>query len=196
MKRSGLVLLALLAFTLSSCGSAPKEQFYTLRPIAERDPAISSPGFSVSVGPVTVPQLVARQQIVLTRSDNLVEILEQTRWAAPLENIMGHVIASNLAQLTGNPRMAIYSPDTRVDADYRVAVDVLRFESVLGTGSSLDARWTIRNTDEKVLNTGRTIISEPTHSQEVTALLMAHDRILATLSRNIVQALFDARSYR
>lgn len=196
MKRVWLGLLTLLTFTLSSCGSTPQEQFYTLRPTAERDPAIVSPAFSVSVGPVTVPELVARQQLVLTHSDNLVEILEQTRWAAPLESILGQVIASNLGQLTGNLQIAVFSPDNRVHADYRVAVDVLRFDSVPETGAGLDARWTIRDVDEKVLSTGRSITSEPTPGGDVTALIMAHDHLQAGLSRSILQALLQLKPSR
>lgn len=197
MKLSSIALLtSLIVAALSGCGSAPKEHFYTLRAIAERDPAAANPAYSVSVGPVTVPELVERQQLVLTRNDNQVEILEQTRWAASLQNIIGHVIASNLTQLTGNPRMAVYSPDTTVDADYHVAVDVLRFESVLGTAASLDAKWTIRTADEQVLKSGRTIISEPTRGQDLTALLTAHDRLLVTLSRDIAQVLINRKPSR
>ncbi|MDY7564617.1 PqiC family protein [Pseudomonas sp. RTC3] len=197
MKLSSIALLAsLIAAALSGCGSAPKEHFYTLRAVAERDPAASNTAYSVNVGPVTVPELVERQQLVLTRNDNQVEILEQTRWAASLQSIIGHVIASNLTQLTGNPRMAVYSPDTTVDADYHVAVDVLRFESVLGTAASLDARWTIRTADEQVLKSGRTIISEPTRGQDLTALLAAHDRLLATLSRDIAHVLINRKPSR
>jgi len=197
MKLSSIALLtSLIVAALSGCGSAPKEHFYTLRAIAERDPAAANAAYSVSVGPVTVPELVERQQLVLTRNDNQVEILEQTRWAASLQSIIGHVIASNLTQLAGNPRTAVYSPDTTVDADYHVAVDVLRFESVLGTAASLDARWTIRTADEQVLKSGRTIISEPTHGQDLTALLTAHDRLLATLSRDIAQVLINRKPSR
>lgn len=197
MKLSSIALLAsLIVAALSGCGSAPKEHFYTLRAIAERDPAAANAAYSVNVGPVTVPELVERQQLVLTRNDNQVEILEQTRWAASLQSIIGHVIASNLTQLAGNPRMAVYSPDTTVDADFHVAVDVLRFESVLGTAASLDAKWTIRTADEQVLKSGRTIISEPTHGQDLTALLMAHDRLLAALSRDIIQVLINRKPSR
>ena len=77
-----------------------------------------------------------------------------------------------------------------------MAVDVLRFESVLGTAASLDARWTIRTADEQVLKSGRTIISEPTRGQDLTALLTAHDRLLATLSRDIAQLLINRKPSR
>lgn len=195
MKLGSLVLFSsLVIMVMSGCSSSPKESFYTLRAVAERDPTISTSASSwVNVGPVSVPELVDRPQVVLTNNDNQVEILEQTLWAATLQSIIGQVIAGNLTQLTGNPKIALYSKDTMADADYQVAIDVLRFDSVLGSAASLDAKWVIRTADGHVFKTGRSIISEPARGNDnVAALMAAHDKILAAVSRVIAQVLFKS----
>lgn len=194
MKHHVLVLAAGLALaTLGGCASAPEERFYTLSAVATANPAAPRATYTVAVGPVTVPDTVDRPQLVLRLDANRVAIQEHTRWAAPLQSGIGQVVAANLAQLLGGARVAAYPQNATTDPDYRVAVDVQRFESAPGTAASLDALWTIRSTQGTVLKAGRTTVSEPAPGSDTEALVAAHDRALATLSRDIARFLPGTR---
>ena len=52
------------------------------------------------VGPVTVPELVDRPQMVTRVSDNEVAVNEFARWGESLKSNIPRVIASNLVKLT------------------------------------------------------------------------------------------------
>lgn len=183
----------LILTTLGGCASPPDERFYTLSAIAAADPAMAARAYTVSVGPVSVPEMVDRPQLVLRLDANRVAILEHERWAAPLPSGIGQVVATNLAQLLGDVRVAVYPQNATANPDYRVALDVQRFESTPGAAASLDVLWTIRNAKGVLVKASRSTVSEPARSADTEALVAAHDRALAALSRDIARALPTAR---
>ncbi|HYH42603.1 MAG TPA: ABC-type transport auxiliary lipoprotein family protein, partial [Burkholderiales bacterium] len=65
--RSTIVLAALLSALAAGCGTPPQERFFTLAADAasETRSTASGIGFTIVVGPVTVPEMVDRPQIVL-----------------------------------------------------------------------------------------------------------------------------------
>lgn len=195
MKRHALVLVAGLALaTLGGCASAPEERFYTLSAVATADPPVARAAYSVAVGPVSVPEMVDRPQLVLRLDANRVAILEYARWATPLQSGIGQVVAANLAQLLGDgARVAAYPQGAMAEPDYRVAVDVQGFESAPGATASLDVLWTIRSARGVLVKAGRSTISEPARGSDTEALVAAHDRALAALSRDIARSLLSAR---
>src|SRR5947208_2171931 len=114
---------ALVAMLLSACSSPLKERFYTLD--APEPPAAAAGAPSIAVTSVSVPDLVDRPQIVVRMGPHQVGIGEQARWAEPLRSAIARVVAANLATAL-NGRVA---PQRAGDADYRVALEVQRFES-------------------------------------------------------------------
>ena len=89
--------LALLL--LSACGSPPRERFYTLD--APEPPVAADGAPSISVGPVSIPELVDRPQLVVRVRPNEVVLTEQERWAEPLRGAITRVVAANLAAALG-----------------------------------------------------------------------------------------------
>src|SRR5438067_5235774 len=123
---------ALLALVLCACSSAPTERFYTLSSSAGAAPAASGRPYLVAVGPVTVPAMVDRPQIVLSVATNRVSLQEQSRWAEPLKESIPRVVAGNLAMLLAGAQVATESQNAIAAADCRVVLDIQRFDSVLG----------------------------------------------------------------
>lgn len=189
MKRlTFLVILCAVAAGLAGCASTPQAQFYTLSP--SPPPAAAPPaGCSVSVGPVSVPAVVDRQQIVVRTGPNQVSIDEFNRWASPLKSDIARVVAENLVSMLGTPQVSVFPQSPAAGASYRVAIDVLRFDSVPGGASTLDALWTVRSSKPEESRSGRTVLSEPTQSGGYTALVAAHSRALGKLSADIADAI-------
>src|SRR5215210_1039873 len=174
-------LLCVLIFA-TGCGTPPQERFFTLasdRPSPASFTSASA-AFVVMVGPVTVPDVVDRPQLVLRTSPSRVEIAEQARWAAPLKNEIARVVADHLAQLLQGSRTATSAERASGTPDYRVLIDVQRFESTPQEGATVQAAWTVRNRDGSALN-GRSLVSEPA-AAGYDALVAAHSRALATVS--------------
>jgi uncharacterized lipoprotein YmbA len=195
LKPRRLAILLLLV-AVAGCGSTPRERFYTLAADGPQQ-RVQSAGyeFSVAVGPVTVPAIVDRPQMVLRTGRNRVIVAEQSRWAAPLTDSIARVIAGNLAQLMGMARVSAYSESMSADADYRVPIDVQRFESAPGDAATVEVVWAVRAAG-RTLRAGRSSIREPVGGGGDEALVAAHQRALAAVSRDIAAALRDVGSPR
>jgi uncharacterized lipoprotein YmbA len=174
---------------LVGCGSSPTASFYTLRGGPELQTSTATATYRVVVGPLTIPDLIDRPQLVLSKPGNQVMVSEQVRWAAPLRSELPRVIASNLAQILKDARVSAYPQSSDVNTDYVVAVDIVRFDSVVGDTATLEALWTVRpgkGGDEK---NGRSVLQEKTNGSGYGDLVAAHERALSTLSREIAEAI-------
>jgi uncharacterized lipoprotein YmbA len=166
-----------LVLMLSACvGNPPRESFFTLD--APEPPKAAADAPSVAVGPVTIPEMVDRPQIVVRLGPNQVQILEQARWAEPLKSAIPRVVAANLATALG----ARLAPGGKSDADYRVALDVQRFESP-SDAVLIEALWTVTSKDGK--RSGRSIVREKIAARDYGSLAAAHSAALAAMSREI-----------
>jgi uncharacterized lipoprotein YmbA len=140
------------------------------------------------VGPVSVPAVVDRPQIVVSAGPNQVRLDEFNRWASPLQNDIARVVAENLVALLGTARVILLAQTSSADADYRAAIEVQRFESAPGEAATLDAVWTVRRTKDGRSETGRTTVREAAQDKGYDALAAAHSRALARLSQDIAGA--------
>jgi uncharacterized lipoprotein YmbA len=181
---TAIAALCIFAGLAAGCASTPVTRFYTLSAAAA--PTTTSSNLSVAVGPVSVPAVVDRPQIVVTTGPNQVRLEEFNRWASPLQNGIGRVVAENLVAMLGTPRVTL-SPQT-LSADYRAAIEVQRFESAPGEAAMLDAVWTVSRTKDGKSQTGRTTVREVASDKGYDALAAAHSRALASLSREIADA--------
>lgn len=177
-----------LAALICGCASSAPSRFYTLSTVPA---AVVAPqaDYSVSVGPVTVPAVVDRPQIVIKSGPNQVLIKEFDRWAAPLKDDIGRVVAENLSATLGTVQVTIFPQSPSVGASYRVAIDILHFDSDLGKAANLDAVWTVKSAKNGILRFGRTTLAEATQGAEFDALVAAHSRALGRLSTDIARAI-------
>ncbi len=187
MRRSvPCVVLLALAAAAAGCAS-PRSSFYTLNATASPRPAAAD--YAVSVGPVSVPSTVDRPQIVLRVAPHEVAVDQFHRWASPLPEAIGRVVAEDLAALLGTPHVTVFPGRTPAAARYRVLVDVIRFDSAPGEAATLDAAWTVRTTPDGAARAGRTMSAEPVPGREFAALAAAHSRALGRLSADVADAI-------
>lgn len=138
----------------------------------------------IDVQSVVVPAQVARNQLVARVSDTRVEVLEDERWASPLsDEIRAALSIATTQQLGGlNTR---FSEEKGAVPIYRVAADVQRFESWLGSRVVVDAIWSIRSPGEAGAKlTCRSSVAEPVASG-YDALVDGHRRALTTIARQL-----------
>jgi len=181
-----IVLLFALVVLGAGCASQPSK-FYTLSPTAE--PGEAKESFSVAVGPVYIPPLVDRPQMVVNVGPNQVGIDEVNRWASPLQNEIARVVAQNLARKLGTQMVSVFPQSTATGASYRVMIDVMRFESAPGKSVNLDCIWNVRGAKEKSFRSGRTTVSEAVSDGSTAGLVAAHSRALGRLSGDVAEAI-------
>jgi len=182
---ANFTLLAFVAVFAAGCASAPA-RFYTLNSTA-KGAGTSTANFAVAVGPVTLPAEVDRPQFTVQVTPNRVAVDEFNRWAAPLNENIARVIAGDLATLLGTPRVTTGTLTT-FNPDYRVTLDIQKFESLPGKSVQLEAVWLVRKSAGGVSLSGRTIASEPAPG-DYEALAAAHSRALARVSSDLAAAI-------
>lgn len=184
MRLAAITGACAVAALVVGCGSTPASRFYTLNGTATPSPPAAKP-VSVVVGPVTIPATVDRPQMVVSTGANQVELDEFNRWASPLQNDISRVVAENLGALLGAPRV---TQTLGVDSDFRVAIEVQRFESTPGDSAMFDAAWVVRRLKDGRSETGRTTVREPAPQKGYDALVAAHSRAVGRLSTDIANA--------
>ena len=98
------------------------------------------------------------------------------------------VIAENLSQLLGTQRVVTFSQNAVRHAEYRVLVDIQRFDSTIGQNVMIDALWTVRRVPNGQTRTGRSLVRESAAGEGYDALVEAHNRALARVSHDIAEA--------
>lgn len=170
-----------------SCASSPAS-FYTLNAV-ENTTATPLPSVSIAVEPVSIPESIDRPQMVLQKGTNEVMVDELNRWAASPRDSIQRVVMENLSHLLGTSRVYRYLPGPITSSDYRIEIEVLRFDATLGQATFLDAIWTIRKGDREETKTGRTTSHQKVADQSYEALAAAHSQALGALSRDMAKAI-------
>ena len=180
-----LVSIAFFA-SAAGCSTAPA-RFYSLDSTATADsnPAAHA---SVMVGPVTIPASVDQPEFVVRVAANRVEVDEFNRWVSPLNDGIARAVAGDLVVLLGSPDVAA-AQLANFNPDYRVTIDVQRFDSIRGDAAVVEAVWTVKKTVGGETRSGRTVAREPVQGQGFDALAAAHSRALTRMSGDIAAAI-------
>jgi uncharacterized lipoprotein YmbA len=181
--RLWLASLALLA----ACGTPAKLNYYTLA-VSPPSPPGASPAASapsVYVGPVTIPETVDRPQMVKRLDANQVDFVDLERWAEPLKTAIPRVVAEAISRELGGATVMTSRQSATLAFDYRVALDVQRFDFSAGDGAAVDALWTIRAEKDAVLRTGRSEARAPAAGGGPEAMAAAESLALEKVAREI-----------
>lgn len=182
----------LLLLLVAACGTAPKEHFYTLSspPPAESNVPAT---ITIAITGVAVPESVDRTPMVIRTGPNQVDIEDLHRWAEPLKAAIPRVLAANLAGELGTARVVAGRYAQGQGADYRVTVDVRRFESSFAEGATLEADWTVAGPSGAPI-TGHTLAREAAAPGDHAGIAAAHSRALARLAKEIAGAIARPRA--
>lgn len=189
MKRAA-VLLALLL--LAGCGSSPPTQHYTLDPIPSRQPAAMVSGAPIKVAAVHIPPSLDRQEMVREGADHKVEVSDQNRWSAPLDQMIQGVLTQDLTQRL--PAGMVVLPQEPARGDVRqVVLDILQFAQAGGNAVTFDGSWSLlrAGSDNAALNR-RVHLTENAASASYADQVGAMSRILGQIADQIATALPDA----
>ncbi|WP_246529981.1 PqiC family protein [Paraburkholderia podalyriae] len=181
------LILALVGALLGACKS-PTTNFYTLSPDESLTSTGASPPIAAVIGPVTIPDVVDRPQIVTRIGNNEVEVNEFDRWAQPLNGGIGRAIAADLGALLNSQQISVFDAVRDPSAVWHVRVDVMRFESVPGRDVTVDVLWAVRPPGNGRAVTGRSVARETVSGPGFEPIIAAHDRALASVSRDIAAA--------
>lgn len=180
-----------MALLLGGCATSPPVRYYSL---AMPDVAALEPGEGVpivSIGPLDFPAYLSRLQMV-TRAENAeLRVDDYHRWAAPLDDEFGRVVAAHVENRLGRAAVVAFPYSGVGRPEFRVYGSVSRFEVDAAGEAVLIIQWSIMDSDD-------TLVSSPQRSRytsvasspgSVDARVAAMDATLAQLSDDIVDRL-------
>ena len=186
-------LISLSACTLlSACISTPPTQFYVLEPLSEPPPSSTAAEKKrqIGIGPVSIPTLLERKQIVTRLPDNSVKIAEFHQWASPLKDNVAQVLTHNLATLQAGDLIRAYPWSAYGAVDYRIIIDIIRFDTRPEQTVNFEANWAIMNEkNHTLLSNGRTKIEHPLNDPSYPSTVKALSKILSEFSQELSTAL-------
>lgn len=152
MTTTRFAVLALLA-AVASC-AAPPDHFHTLRPAIAPAPASAREAPRLlAVGPVTVPDSLARDEWVIRTGDTGAMVYDHQLWTQGLGADVAQSLADYLNRAAlpdglwadAGPTGSGSGADLERPAPLRLRVQVLRFDSMLAPSPAVadQVRWTI-----------------------------------------------------
>ncbi|MGR8998814.1 MAG: PqiC family protein [Gammaproteobacteria bacterium] len=190
-----LIMLCISAL-LSACASTPTN-FYTLEslsrpPVATTTTSAKKP--LIGIGPLSLPALLDRKGIVTRTENNSVQIAEFDQWAAPLKDNVITVLSKNVAALQPNAIVRSYPWSVYGNVDYRVIVDISRFDTQPGKSATLEASWAImEEKNHTIVSNGQAKIQQPLNDSSYVSATQALSKLLSEFSQQITLALLQVR---
>jgi uncharacterized lipoprotein YmbA len=206
MMRIGFLKTVTLVVTfttllLTGCGSSsPRVDFYTLNPLtgmqAEANTPAADQKLSIGVGPVEIPEILDRPQIVTRSGPNKLNVDEFHRWAGRLDESFAQVLAQNISLLLATDQVAVYPWQADFKPRYRIALKISYFEGQWGKDVLLEAIWSVTSRQSQQTHRMRkSVINEPLSPEpDYEALVAAHSRAIAQLSREIAKEIQNLQS--
>jgi uncharacterized lipoprotein YmbA len=195
------LVFAFTSLLLAGCGgSTQRVEFYTLNPLSGMQAKANTPAadqeLSIGVGPVEIPEMLDRPQIVTRSGPNKLNIDEFNRWAGRLDENFARVLAQNISSLLGTDQVAVYPWQADFKPRYRIPMKIRYFEGQWGKDVLLEAVWSVASQQRKQTNSVRkSVIKEPLSPEpDYEALVAAHSRAIAQLSREIVKEIQNLQS--
>jgi uncharacterized lipoprotein YmbA len=189
----------LLALFVAGCASSPPTNLYTLSavdaPPAEGR-ASKSTSAVVAVGPVTLPDYIDRPQIVTRQGAYRLELAAYDQWAAPLYDMLPRVLIENLALRLPSDRVVSFPQVSEASFDYRIAVDVSRFDVDATGQATLAARWQLyARSTQRALLVADDVLQRRSEGEGYGSYAASLSGVLADLADRIAQALNSARAF-
>jgi uncharacterized lipoprotein YmbA len=197
MNRTHL-LVVLLSLLLAGCIGSPTRPstFYVLSadagvPVATRE-APAAP-LSVGLGPVELPDVLDRPQIVTRPDPNRVDLAEFDRWGGDLGKDLSRVLAQNLMGRLNTDAVMLYPWSSSRRPDFEVSIQFFRFDGELGKRAELEGVWRLSDTRRDCEPVSRRFrIVETPASSGYAGLVSAISRGVAKLSEEIAAAVAAA----
>ena len=143
-----IIILVSLIPLLTACigGTSPKTNFYTLdqsAPSVTRPDQTNRDNMAIGLGPIVIPNMLKRPQIVSRDGQHGVVLSEFHHWAGNLNTNMMQVISQELRAQINTDRVFHYPWPAYRQLDYQIRIDVTRFDGVIGGNVGLSGSWTL-----------------------------------------------------
>jgi len=145
--------VAIVGALLVACASSPPMHYYTLTEVLAPSRLTLPEGMDpIRLDRVTIPTELDRSQIVRRLDSTQLQIVEDVRWAAPLDETIRRTLSNDIAARL--PQGAVANPNEPSVGEKRqsLAVDFSEFYGDTGCAVTLRAAWTLKQSDSNSLH--------------------------------------------
>ncbi len=146
-------------------------------------------GQTIGVGPVSLPSYLGRTRMVTRVTDNELRFAETERWAEPLGDAFLSALGRDVGFLLQADEILLYPWYRTESPDYTVRIDVARFERDTSGAVSLVGQWEVRRGSGETVAGGVIEAREPVEAPTFKASAAAQSRLVASLARQIADAI-------
>jgi len=204
MKRANcLQLLGLMCgvgLLLSGClikpGRVPTRHFVLAPTPAPKRAQVAAQPLSAEVGFVKLPSYLLRDAIVVRKSANEIEYLEDALWAERLDQSFQRVLSDSLSSLLASEQIHLSAAER---GEVRVSVDVKQFDVDTQGRGTLIASWRLTLPGSNQLaKSGQTHLTRPGPSPLANPQVIATtlSALTAEFSQGLAQAIRKAAQAR
>ena len=192
MRRKFLALTgsSVLALLGACASNAPAPALYQLRaePPVAVVPVSSSQVLQLLL-PVTLPEVLERDALVVAQGQAGVQALPGHRWAEPLRDAVPRLLRQDLALLLGDARVWAAALPAGVIVTRQLRVEVLVLQTVAERNAvALQARWTMSDPSGRTPPVVQTTqLNVPTAGTTPEAWVAAHRLALWRLAEQVAQ---------
>ena len=191
--RRMLMLLA-ASSVLAGCallGGKPREQgtIYSPEPRVPADAAWPTVAWQLSMSSPTAARMIDSQRIAVRPTPNEIQVYKGASWAKRPSDMIEDALLRTLEDSGKIP--AVARQGTGISADYKLVLDVRRFESDYAQGNATPAATIEVNAkllhaqDQQVVATRTFLQAQPAPSTAVPDVVTAFEQSLATLSHDL-----------
>lgn len=183
--------VALMFIGVSACSnssgiegnSVGSTRFYALSSLA---PSGSNNKLRIGVGPIEIPRLLNRPQIISRKNSTEILISEQHQWGGSYKEELIQTLTDNLSSLLKTENIERYPWKFGFKPLYQVRIDIERFDGQVGKSVVLKARWRLLKNNKEIL-VKRAIINTPVSGASYNDYVKSQSKSLITLCQKIAK---------
>lgn len=175
--------------------------FYSL---SSMSPSVATPSvasstnkMSIGIGPVEIPRLLNRPQIVSRKNKSEIIMSESHQWGGSYKEELIKAITDNLSVLLKTEKIEQHPWKSTFKPDYQVRIDIESFDGEIDSTTTsatnrattrtviLNARWRLLKHDKELL-VKRALIIVPLKSSSYAAYVNAQSEAITRFSREVV----------
>jgi uncharacterized lipoprotein YmbA len=174
-----------LGCALSACQSSPATHYFALTAIAPPSALAALPTqIPIRVERITIPGELDRLELVRRSASNRLQIAAFDLWAAPLDDMIRHVVAADLAARLAPGTMASTNEPAVGEPRRRLYIDVQEFTGDERGAVKLQAVWLLQTPNAAAVR-GTEDLAVEARDATPDALAAAMSRALAALADRI-----------
>ncbi len=156
-----LISLSILFTVLSACSTISSnggrgERYFSLTPLNESYTGKAlSDQLVLGIGPVDIPRLLNRPQIIYRVNNNEVIISEHNQWAGSLQEEIQEVLIERIIEVSGSQRIMYYPWPSNLRPEFEARIRIDRLDGSPGKDVTLEVHWDLLTSKGKDLIVSR-----------------------------------------